>query len=158
MNAILEKTQQVAGFTDLNDVFRGIGNIQNAYNWLITDLECNHYPDNCLLDNTVWLSGEDLTALVRTHDIQFIWAVLSGFPKHLDRSELDMSIVPYANSNPAIWYANAKPQHPQADIEIICWDSTSTLVISENTRIIEHYKQTYSDARDLDQRNELYSE
>ncbi|MDN5300307.1 MAG: hypothetical protein PWP51_2860, partial [Clostridiales bacterium] len=91
MNLILENTNQVEHFTDLNNVFVGLGNRQTDYNWLITHFECNHYPVEALKANAVLLSGEALTEIIENHRIQFIWGTISGFPKSLPIEAIDRS-------------------------------------------------------------------
>ena len=80
--AINEKGE--AYYTDLGRVFDSIGNRQAEYNWFITDCVCypNHPETAAMLSKPYcWISGEDLTRLVRTENFQWIWAVLCGFDK-----------------------------------------------------------------------------
>ena len=89
-----------AYFTDLKKVFDSIGNRQTEYNWLITDCVC--YPNNpktnaMLSKQYCWISGEDLTSLVRTENFQWIWAVLCGFDKATTLSEILEYSLPYAD-------------------------------------------------------------
>ena len=70
--AILAKGE--VGYTNLDLVFAALGNIQENYNWLITDCECNvDIPK--LQYNYCWMSGSELTALERKyHNPQWIWS------------------------------------------------------------------------------------
>jgi hypothetical protein len=153
MNLILENTNQVEHFTDLNNVFVGLGNRQTDYNWLITHFECNHYPVEALKANAVLLSGEALTEIIENHRIQFIWGTISGFPKSLPIEAIDRSILPLADGNENLWTGDAEVQHPQAHIEIICWDSSCTLLITKDDTLSALYQQYYSDAISLKARN-----
>lgn len=69
--AILAKGE--VGYTDLDKVLAALGNIQENYNWLLTDCECNvDIPE--LEDEFCWMSGSELTALQRKyHNPQWIW-------------------------------------------------------------------------------------
>ena len=75
--AILQKGEEF--YTDLLDVFNSIGNIQNEYNWLITDLEnCIWVDEKQVFVNEkgfkdyVWISGEELTK-IQTENHNFQW-------------------------------------------------------------------------------------
>lgn len=62
--AILEKGEKC--FTYLDRVFAALGDIQENYNWLITDCECNvDIPE--LADNFCWMSGSELMTLQRKY-------------------------------------------------------------------------------------------
>ena len=79
--AIDEKS--VDGYTLMGRVFDAIQNKQMEYNWLITNVECLiDRIAECFMNNDYcWLTGEELTKIVREDDGQWIWAVLSGLRK-----------------------------------------------------------------------------
>ena len=90
--AILEKGE--TGYTYLKKLFLSIRHAQKDFNWLITDCQCctqseAFYQRIFQYDRYGWLSGEELTRMVETEDFQWIWAVLSGFPRHIS---LDMAL------------------------------------------------------------------
>lgn len=83
MNTILDSYDQMPYHAGLALVFRALDGRQEGFNWLITDCECNFHPDEFPYDpegKPCWFSGQELTGLVQRNDIQFIWAVISGFP------------------------------------------------------------------------------
>ena len=94
--AILQKGEEF--YTDLLDVFNSIGNIQNEYNWLITDLEnCiwvdekQVFVDEKGFKDYVWISGEELTKIqTENHNFQWIWGVFSGFKKDVSKDLVEM--------------------------------------------------------------------
>ena len=52
------------------------------YNWLITDIDGGSkkiWKYGNKGQGFCWLTGEQLSEIVRAQDIQWIWAVLSGF-------------------------------------------------------------------------------
>lgn len=150
---ILENSKSVEYYTNLKDVFRAINNIQTNYNWLLTDLECNYYVDKRLRQDKVWISGVELTELVYDNDIQFIWGVLSGFNCDINIDIDNLTIVPYADMNRGLWSPNVEIQHPKADVEIVCWDSTATILMARDERISRDYANYYKDAVRLDHLN-----
>ena len=167
MNAILLKSEQVEFYTFLGPIFESIHNKQLDYNWLLTELELNYIPTNFQDyfddyyntedgDDRYWLSGERLTKLVTDHEIQFIWGLLTAFPKDQSIDIRDLRVVPYVDSNPNFWKPGNSVQHPQGEIEIACWDSTLTLLISKDQQIVQDFRSVFTDAQDLDQYNRQF--
>jgi len=163
VNAILVNSKEVEYYTFLSPIFKAINNKQREYNWLITEPELNWIPDHFLdyvdqyssgdRGDRYCLSGNQLTQLVTDHDIQFIWGVLSGFPKDEQIDIHDLSVVPCIEGNSRFWEPGNSVQHPKAEIEIVCWDSTLTLLISKDQTVIKDFMNFFKDAKDLDQHN-----
>lgn len=63
---------------------------------------------------------------------------------------------PYAEGNPDFWAEQPAIQHPQAEIEIVCWDSTSTLFFSKNEELGNLFHEYFVDSIDLVQHNKKY--
>lgn len=51
-SAILEK--QKKSYTFMDKVFSAINNTEGNYNWLLTNYECNLYPDELIPDDTYY--------------------------------------------------------------------------------------------------------
>ena len=153
--AILSRGERF--YTYLSRVFRAIGNRQTEYNWLITDCQC--YPRTAeigalLGERYCWMSGEELTALVEREDFQWIWAVLSGFPKGIPEEQVRQYPLPYADGHPGFWHNPLSLQHPLAEIEIVPWDSSLTLLLSRKKEIVEDFRAFFPLSEDLFQVNE----
>lgn len=141
-------------YTDLQLVFQALGGRQREFNWLITDLECNTFPPGLYWDRRpLWFSGQELTALVHSYKVQFIWGVLSGFPPHITVDRQHLVVEPYADGNRELWIAGTTIQHPQATIEVICWDSRATLLLCDNDDLTQRFRAFFPEAVDLDQYN-----
>ena len=72
--AILNKGEK--SFTRMGRVFKAIQNAQIDYNWLITDIEAFVYKvdfSKRFHDDFVWMTGEELTDMVKKEDFQWIW-------------------------------------------------------------------------------------
>lgn len=167
MNSILVDSDEIEYYTFLGPIFEAIHNKQCDYNWLITELNTNWVPDNFLdyfehyrinegywdRDNRYWISGTQLTELINDYNIQFIWGVLSGFSKseQIDINNLD--VVPFADGNTAFWKPGVTVQHPKSEIEIVCWNSTLTLLISKDQSVVNDFREYFKEARDLDEYN-----
>ena len=138
--AILAKGE--VGYTDLDKVFAALGNIQENYNWLITDCECNvDIPE--LQYNYSWMSGNELMALQRKyHNPQWIWAVLSAFEKSVTEEQVLEYPLPDARDN--------RVQHPLATFEIVPFDSSFVLVFSREKEIVDRFRAYFPLSEDLD--------
>lgn len=137
--------------TYLNDIFIAFDNKQNEYNWLISSYECNDYPSGKIPwgEESAWISGEDLTDIVNEYEIQFIWGVLSAFSKDVKYSDVMKYPLPYADGNGELWNEDVKLQHPLAEMEIVTWDSSLAILMTEDKRILDKFKKIYSDYIDI---------
>ena len=140
----------------MDRILEPIEHVALQYNWLITDIECNHYPDNRIewKQEYAWLSGEDLLQLVKTHDIQFIWAVFSAIPPNIPLEVVLQSNLPYACDYKGFWQNPVGIQHPLADIEIVPWDSSFVLFIAKDQNLADTFVSHFSLANDLEKYNE----
>jgi hypothetical protein len=161
-------------YTYLREVFDALGDEQKNYNWLVTDSEL--YPKlpeakklytqsfDLLGPKGVrkrfpapefcFLSGEELTEIVHKENIQWIWAVLSGFDKSIPREEILRYPLPWADGYTGFWKNPLSLQHPLAEIEIVPWDASLTLVLSKRRELVERFLQAMPGSRDLAQYNE----
>ena len=140
-------------YTYLKKLFDAIGNKQQDFNWLITDCVC--YPDNPKTDamlskNYCWITGDELTELVRQEDFQWIWAVLSGFDKTVALEEVLKYDLPKAEDYNGFWNRPISMQHPLARVEIVPWDSTMTMIFSDDKRIIDRFRAAYPFSEDFE--------
>lgn len=141
-------------YTYLKKLFDAINNKQLEYNWLITDCTC--YPDNPKTDamlrrNYCWLTGEELTDLVTQEDFQWIWAVLSGFDKSVELSDVLKHELPYAEGYEGFWSKPVSMQHPLAKIEIVPWDSSMTMIFGDDKGIIDSFRAAYPLSEDFEE-------
>lgn len=142
----------------MSEVFAAAGNIQEDYNWLVTDWvaygidELEEQEGGCC-----WLTGAELAALLEKHrDRQWIWGVLSGFDKRVPRENAMKHPLPYADGYAGFWKNPLTLQHPLAEIEIVPWDSTLVLVMSREREIVERFKRNFKPNQDLCQYNEKW--
>lgn len=138
--AILAKGE--VGYTDLDKVLAALGNIQENYNWLLTDCECNvDIPE--LEDELCWMSGSELTALQRKyHNPQWIWAVLSAFEKSVTKEQVLEYPLPAARDN--------RVQHPLATFEIVPIDSSYVVVFSREKEIVDRFRAYFPLSEELE--------
>lgn len=149
--AINEKGERF--YTHLKKVFEAINNRQRDYNWLISYAVCYpHDPDTArmLEQDYCWISGDDLTELVNREDFQWIWAVLSGFDKSVELSEVLKYELPYADGYEGFWQKPFSIQHPLAAIEIVPWDSSLTLLFSREIEIVDDFRKFFPYSENLE--------
>lgn len=147
--AINEKDEEY--YTYLPKLFDTIGNAQLNYNWLITDSFCNignPVQDAVDQEGYCWISGEDLTKLVEENHIQWIFAVLSGFTKDVQLSDVLEHPLPYAE-NGGFWRLPVSMQHPLATMEIVPWDSSATLFFSRKKELVDQFMRGYPQSEEL---------
>ncbi len=75
--------------------------------------------------------------------------MLSGFDTH-EVVDLTGDQFPYADGNPAFWRPYPHPQHPQATVEIVCFDSSLTMLLSLEPELTRRFRAAFTDALDLD--------
>ena len=127
----------------------------SQYNWLITDCECNCYPDSRIKLNQdyTWLSGGELLQIVQHDEIQFIWAVFSAFPKDVTLKSVLQYELPYADGYEGFWQNPVGIQHPLAVIEIVPWDSSLVLFIAKDQSLVDTFVSHFPFAEDLEKNN-----
>lgn len=146
--AINEKGEQ--WYTQMGRVFEAIKNKQKDYNWLITDIDCVPQSiEECCTENYCWLTGEELSRIVSEDDGQWVWAVLSGFDKNIDLSEVLKYSKPYADGYKGFWKNPVSIQHPLAAIEIVAFDSSLTLFFSNQEDIVRDFLNFFPFSEEL---------
>jgi hypothetical protein len=164
MNTILEGPCRMPFFTDLGLIFEAFGGRQNEYNWLLTDIECvvldeGEMPSDLELPSgsetlgfpdAVWLSGKRLAEIIDGRRIQFVWCVLSGFEPDIEIDPSNLEVHPFAEGNPGFWQPSVSIQHPRASVEIVCSDSTLSLLLSNDDDLTRRFREFFPEAVDLD--------
>ncbi len=141
-------------YTNLKDVFDAINNKQLEYNWLITDCACNtNNPRIIQFENNTygWITGKELTDMVTNEEFQWVWAVLSAFDKSVTLHDVLEYNLPYADGYRGFWEKPLTMQHPLSKLEIVAWDSSLTLIFSENKEVVDDFKNFYPHSQDLEE-------
>lgn len=140
------------GFTNMKEVFNAIEDMQINYNFLITDFE--GYPESKEVEerlnrNYIWINGKELTKIVTEDDFQWVWGLLSAFPKKISIEEALKYPLPSTEENEKIWGLVPTIQNPLAEFEILAFDSSLVMITSKNNKIIEIFKKNETLAKDL---------
>lgn len=147
--------------TDMALVFQSLGGRQKEFNWLITNFEGHalddnwgtRLPDVAFGEEPKIVSGSVLTEIFEQIEIQFIWGNLSGFAPDVALDLAELEVEPWADGNRMFWSANVAPQHPRATVEIVCFDSSLTLLLSKDNDLSQRFRAFFPEAVDLDQDN-----
>lgn len=144
-------------YTLMSIVFSGINDAQKDYNWLITDCEvCSKNIENEELFSReyCWLTGEELSRIIEEEDFQWIWGVLSGFEKDIPLEEVLKYPLPDAVDYNGYYKNPLSLQHPLSTIEIVPCDSSRTLILSKDKKVIDDYIEHYPKVQDLTLENQ----
>ncbi|WP_446810295.1 hypothetical protein ACH50O_01480 [Methylomonas sp. 2BW1-5-20] len=146
MNLILEKTDQVRYFTNMLLIFKALGLSAADYDWYVSDIETN-CPDSMFSQDDRWISGRELQEFLEKNDVQFIWAVFSAVPKGF---RFVVETPPYIYDNPSYWSGHeVLPQLDGALFEIVCWDSSATILVGLPVEAEASFVRAFSDTRPL---------
>jgi hypothetical protein len=147
MNLILEKTNQVLYFTNMREVLVAASISAADYDWYISDVETNYGPAKEFSLGDCWVSGEELADILQRKDLQFNWAVFSAVPKGFRSVVMNP---PYADGNSEYWNGqDIAPQLVSALFEIVCWDSSATILIGLPAQAGESFKRHFHDSSPL---------
>ena len=145
MNLVSFGSKSVSLYTYIDSLFEAIPELQ-GYNYLISDLNINRGEDHLLYQSDpLIIGGKELLKIVSSENIQFIWAVISGFEGDVTVSE----VLPYADGNPNLWIEYPQTQIEEASFEIICWDSSATLFIEFPDVWRSKLEELYPDIEEL---------
>ena len=140
--------EQTKYVTFLRPVFDSIGyDVIRSLNWRVTNAECggSAFPAYSFANSKdTWISGDKLVEEVKNNpDVQLWWGLLQGFHKSV--SEVDQkneSVVDIQNDT-EIWKNPVTMRSTKAVIEIEAFDSSMTIVISNNKEILERLKCSF---------------
>jgi hypothetical protein len=117
------------------------------YDWLWTEIEVAGEPPSIVPDDhgRIWLTGAQLLDYIYGGP-QLIWSVLTAiFPHNRDAAVAD-STVPLADGNHTCWSPDRGPQHPFGCLEIVCYDSSATLLIGGDDFAVDTFKKAFPNA------------
>ena len=81
---------------------------------------------------------------------QWVWAVLSAFDKSHSLSEILSYPLPNAQDYNGFWDLPLAIQHPLAEIEIVPWDSSMTMIFSKRKDVVDSFRCHYPCSEDME--------
>ncbi len=124
----------------------------DEFNWLLCDLEFNSteiredLPIN--LDHDYFILTKDEFSKLLKSDLQIWWGVILAIPKSVDII-VDEDNLPFAEGNGLIW-ENGNIQYPDAQIEVVCFDSGYTIVKFKDQHLSDKFKSYFTEAIELE--------
>jgi hypothetical protein len=145
MNLVLESSEQVPFYTDMRSTLTAMGVDASVYDWFVSDVETN-ITVPALVDGDVWMTGDELSRML-AHDVQFIWGVFSAVPRGY---RFAVPVPPTVDGNSSFWRPpEVQPQLEGACFEIVCWDSSATVLVGVSSIQAERFLATYPDTMPL---------
>ena len=132
-------------YTFMLKVINSIGGRNLDYNWLITDIEA--YPtikeaNEIIKNEYIIISNDDLLDLLEKDDFQWTWGIFSAIPKNIDTKEILQYNLPYKESI-SLTDVNPTIQHPLAEIEIDCMDSSYFQITVKDDKYLKEFKKAF---------------
>jgi hypothetical protein len=147
MNWIIRKSKQISAHTYLEEILRPISDTIDNYNWILSDLDGGGYTEGSPIDyehDYFVLPASKFRQVLDSH-IQFYWGVIIGVPASFE-IKINENNLPYAEGSELIW-RDSSLQYPDAEIEIVCFDSGYTIVKFTNENLSNKFKAYFeSDA------------
>ncbi len=152
MTRIIRESNKLQYHTDLKEIIKPFKTEFASYNWLLTnqDYILLDYNKKGVVDkldfnvDRISFQGLELLEIIENREIQFVWGVFCGFKNSIP--SLDNSELPYADCNPEIWNKPESFFLPQSEIEIICFDGTSTIVRFRDKKIEDKFAFHFEEA------------
>jgi hypothetical protein len=149
MNWLIQHSKKITGHTYLNEILKPI---INNYNWIVADVEFNStllgtIPIN-IYEEYFILNATQFNQLLNP-DFQICWGIVLAIPQHID-IVVNKNSFPFAEGNTKL-FEDGYIQHPDAELEIICFDSSYTIVKFKNEVLSNQFHHYFDDAIPLEQ-------
>jgi len=146
MNWIIQHSTKMPHHTYLDVIVKSFKDRIDEYNWIICDVEYNSTSEvGVLIDmknDYIIFSPQDFKLLVNSR-IQFWWGIILAVPIAKE-IKLDNDNLPHAEFNRLVW-KNGNLQYHDAEIEIICLDSSYTIVKFTKQDISDKFKNFFAE-------------
>lgn len=161
MATLLEgRCEKMPYYTDIGVVYDAFEGRLSHFDWLATGGQHPSYfcPDaiHSADGEATWLTGQQFAAFAKSVHRQVNWGVFSGFPPGTVLDVDNLQVYPYADGNRQLWGANPTIQHPQAEVEIVCWDTSLTLLLCRDQTLEQAFRDYFPEAVDLAESNKRY--
>lgn len=117
--------------TDLSITLKPLCDYIDNYNWILSDIEGGDWTELPIdYEHDYFILSPDEFRRILNNDVQFYWGVILAVPISVE-IKIDENNLPYAEGNKYIW-ENGHIQYPDAEFEIVCVDSSYTIVKFSN--------------------------
>ncbi|RZI58625.1 MAG: hypothetical protein EOP37_15210 [Rubrivivax sp.] len=147
MNLLLESPTSVPYFTDVGAMLRAMGVAPIEFDWYISDIDTNIFVPGIPASDG-WFTGSELASVLSHADLQFVWGVFSAVPPGM---RFDVERSPGADGNSRYWQDDGTlaPELDGAVFELICWDSSATILIGITAEQARRFIQAYPEVKPL---------
>ena len=151
MNWVLEDTTKLRFHTNLEILLVPIAKQLRELKWIASDLDINSDRLEVLPighDKGLYhLSAKEMDYCRQLHP-QIVWGYFVGIYRNTEW-DLEGKKVPHIEGNQSIWSSDSR-QIQGSVIEIICYDSSLTIVKFSSPQLSHHWKSLFIEAVDLD--------
>ena len=148
MSVIVRDSPRLTFHTDLREVVAALDGVHRDYLWFVSDIEAHRlgdvpFPVELEHDadgytNDQWVTGERLDEIANSYRLQVVWGVFSAFPRDAPFAEGVVEPRPTA----APW--DRRTRHPDAEIEIVAFDSTFTAIAARDPKVEEAFRRYFA--------------
>lgn len=136
-------------YTNMLKLINSIGGRKLKCNWLITNVEA--YPsDKTIADRIdkkyLFLSNDELLDILQKEDFQWIWATFSAIPNNIAKEDVLQYSLPSTDKVKFDYNSEVLIQHPLANIEIDCIDSSYFAIMFKTKFIDNNFLNAYPKA------------
>lgn len=127
-----------------------------SLNWRIVYPECGSIDQVYSFEHidVSWISGDDLVNEIRENpNIQWWWGLLQGIPKTVLQEEIDKENLVDIKEDTKIWENPVSMRSNHSVIEIEAFDSSLTVIISNNETVLEKLKKCFPNYEVLSEYN-----
>ena len=149
-----QKTKRLRYPTDLGGILLPIFEELIGFNWLVSDIETTFmqdidFPINYEEEYFI-LPKQEFIKVLNAH-LQVIWGVFIAIPTKFD-IKIEETEIPYSECKDEIWEED-QFQHINAQIEIICFDGSYTIIKFRDKSLSDKFISTCPEAINLDKFN-----
>jgi hypothetical protein len=143
MNWIIRKSKKITFHTLSDEILKPLSDYIDDYNWILSDLDGNDGLEELLIDyehDYFILSANEFKKILDSQT-QFYWGVIIGVPTSFE-IKINENNLPCSEESELIWQVG-NLQYPDGEIEIICFDSSYTIVKFNNEGLSNKFKEYF---------------
>ncbi len=140
--------EQTKYVTFLCPIFDSIGyDVIRNLNWRVTCVECggsSAFTYSFANSKATWLSGDQLVEEVKNNpNVQLWWGLLQGFPNSVSEDDVKNEPAADIQNDSEIWINPVSMRSTKSVIEIEAFDSSMTIVISNDKGVLEKLRRSF---------------
>jgi len=133
-------------YTHMRKLIETIGGENLKYHWLISDIEA--YPTDKTINDKIeneylLLSNNELLDILKQEDFQWINATFSAIPKKEKTKDILQYSLPTVDKATLHYKETPTIQHPLAEIEIDCVDSSFFAITVKNEKQMKNLNKVF---------------